>query len=92
MIGAYIVIAFVLVIGLSFLGAIHYFWLRDAFKEETTPLDDRRESERGNEFPPVWNESRSKADCQNPQFAIQTSSRSHEANEITANVSTQAAR
>lgn len=92
MIGDYIVVAFVLVIGLSFLGAIHYFWLRDAFREETPPPDDRRESERGYEFSSVSNESRSKVDCQNSQFVIQTSSRSHEANEITANVSTQAAR
>ena len=34
MIGDYIVVAFVYAIGLSFLGSIHHFWLRDAFKEE----------------------------------------------------------
>ena len=39
MIGDYIVVAFVYAIGLSFLGCIHHFWLRDAFREETPPLD-----------------------------------------------------
>jgi hypothetical protein len=38
MIGDYIVVAIVYGIGLSFLGFIHYFWLRDEFKEEA-PLD-----------------------------------------------------
>jgi hypothetical protein len=38
MIGDYIVVAIVYGIGLSFLSFIHYFWLRDEFKEEA-PLD-----------------------------------------------------
>jgi hypothetical protein len=80
MIGDYIVVAFVLAIGLSFLGAIHYFWLRDAFSEETTPLDGRGESERNYEFSSVLNESSSNAGCQNSQFAIQASSRSQRNN------------
>jgi len=44
MIGDYIVVAFVFAIGLSFLGSIHYFWLRDAFREET-PLEVHAEKE-----------------------------------------------
>ena len=80
MIGDYIVFAFVLAIGLSFLGAIHYFWLRDEFREETAPLDGRDESERDDEFSSVLNESSSNAGCQNSQFAIQASSRSQRNN------------
>ena len=37
MISAYIIVAFVVAIVLSFLGIIHFFWLRDASREETTP-------------------------------------------------------
>lgn len=44
MIGDYFVVAFVIAIGLSFLGCIHYFWLRDAFREET-PLEVPAEKE-----------------------------------------------
>jgi hypothetical protein len=75
MIGDDIVVAFVLVIGLSFVGAIHYFWLRDASREETAALDGRGESER-DKFPSVPNASSLNADCQNSQFAIRTSSSS----------------
>jgi hypothetical protein len=92
MIGDYIVVVLVLVIGLSFVGAIHYFWLRDAFREETAAVDSGRESDRDYEFSSVPDKSSSKADCQNSQFAIQTSSRSPEANEVTANVSAQSTR
>jgi hypothetical protein len=84
MIGDYIVVAFVLVLGLSFVSAIHYFWLRGASREETPPLDGPREIERGYEFSSALNEPSLKVDCQNPQFAFQTSSRSEE---ITANAS-----
>ena len=74
MIGDYIVVAFVFVIGLSFLGSIHYFWLRDAFREET-PLDGRVENAGDCESYSVLNESSSKAGYQNSQFASQASSR-----------------
>ena len=46
MIGDYIVIAFVFAIGLTFLGAIHRFWLRDAFRERTHSFNGRGENER----------------------------------------------
>ena len=39
MIGDYIIVAVVYAIGLSFLGIIHHFWLRDAFRDETASLD-----------------------------------------------------
>ena len=80
MIGDYLVVAFVLALGLTFLGVIHFFWLRDAFREETTPHDGRDESERDREFSSILNESSSKAGCQNSQFAIQASSRSERNN------------
>jgi hypothetical protein len=73
MIGDYIVVAFVFVIGLSFLGSIHYFWLRDAFREET-PLDGRVENAGDCESYSVLNESSSNAGCRTSQFAIQASS------------------
>ena len=44
MIGDYIVVAFVYAIGLSFLGSIHHFWLRDVFKKEAS-FDVRAGSE-----------------------------------------------
>jgi hypothetical protein len=75
MIRDYIIIAFVYAMGLSFLGIIHYFWLRDVFKEETPP-DGHVGNEGKCEIHPVLNESSSKAARQNSQFAIQASSRS----------------
>ena len=75
MIGDYIVFAFVLAIGLTFLGAIHYFWLRDAFREETPPPNGHIENDAKREIYSVLNEASSKAGCQNSQFAIQASSR-----------------
>ena len=74
MIGDYIVVAVVYAIGLSFLGIIHHFWLRDAFKEETS-LDGRVENEGKCEINPVLNESSSKAGCQPSWFSVQASSR-----------------
>ena len=68
MIGDYIVVAFVFAIGLSFLGIIHFFWLRDAFREETPPLDGRVENEGKCEIYSVLNELSSKAGYQNSQF------------------------
>jgi hypothetical protein len=44
MIGDYIVVAFVFAIGLSLLGIIHFFWLRDALRDETTPHVGRVEN------------------------------------------------
>ena len=78
MIGDYIVVAFVFAIGLSLLGTIHFFWLHDAFREETTPLDGRVENEGKCEIYSVLNESSSKA--QNFLFATQASSRSQRNN------------
>ena len=80
MIGDCIVVAFVGAIVLSSFGAIHYFWLRDAFREETTPLDGRVENEGKCEIYSVLSESSSKADCQNFPFATQASSRSQRNN------------
>ena len=80
MIGNYIVIAVVFAIGLSFLGIIHHFWLRDAFREETSPLDGRVENEGKCEIYSVLNESSSKAGYQNSQFASQASSRNQRNN------------
>ena len=81
MIGDYIVVAFVYAIGLSFLGSIHHFWLRDAFREETPPRDGLVESEgRGESHSVVLNESSSNAGCQPSHFAIQASSRSQRIN------------
>jgi hypothetical protein len=79
MIGNYIVVAFVVVMGLSFVGAIHYFWLRDEFREETNALDGRGESKRDHELPSVSSESSSNADSSGSE-------------EITANASSQTAR
>jgi hypothetical protein len=80
MIGDYIVVAFVYAIGLSFLGSIHHFWLRDAFREETRSLDGLVESEGRGESHSVLNESSSNAGCQPSHFAIQASSRSQRIN------------
>ena len=80
MIGDYIVVAFVFVIGLSFVGIIHHFWLRDAFKEETPPLDGRVENEGKCEIYSILKGSSSKAGCQTSQFAIQASTRSQRNN------------
>jgi hypothetical protein len=41
MIGDYIIVALVLLMGLSFLGCIHYFWLRDS--HERAALDAHTE-------------------------------------------------
>ena len=76
MIGDYIVVAFVFAIGLSFLGTIHHFWLRDAFREETPTLDARAEDRERCESHSVLNESSSKAGFQAPRFSVQASSRS----------------
>ena len=76
MIGAYIVVALVFAIGLSFLGIIHHFWLRDASRAETPPLVGPVANEGKCEIPSVLNESSSKAGCRTSQFAIHTSSRS----------------
>jgi len=65
----------VFAIGLSFLGTIHHFWLRDAFRKETPPLDARGADERC-ESHSVLNESSSKAGCQAPWFSVQAPSRS----------------
>ena len=73
MIRDYIIVAVVYAIGLSFLGIIHYFWLRDVFKGETPP-DGHVGNEGKREIHPVLNESSSKVGCQNSQFAIQASS------------------
>ena len=75
----YIIVAFVYAIGLSFLGVIHYFWLRDVFKEETPP-DGHIGNEGKCEIHSALNESSSKAGCHNSQFAIQASSRSERNN------------
>lgn len=40
MIGDYLIVALVYMIGLSFLASIHYFWLRDAFNEEAALVGD----------------------------------------------------
>jgi hypothetical protein len=80
MIGDYIVVAFVYAIGLSFLGCIHHFWLRDAFREETPPLDGLVENEGRGESHSVLNESSSNAGCQPSHFAIEASSRSQRNN------------
>ena len=80
MIGDYIVVAFVFAIGLSFVGIIHHFWLRDAFREETPTLDGRVENEGKCEIYSVLNESNSKAGCRTSQFAVQASSRSQRNN------------
>lgn len=76
MIGDYIVVAIVFAIGLSLLGSIHYFWLRDAFREETPPQDGRVENAGKCEIHSVMNKSDSKAECRTSQLAIQASSRS----------------
>ena len=75
MIGDYIVVAVVYAIGLSFLGIIHYFWLRDAFKEKASSLDGRVENKGECEINPALNESSSMAGCQPSRFLLQTSSR-----------------
>src|SRR5437762_4780587 len=80
MIGDYIVVAFVYAIGLSFLGCIHHFWLRGAFREETPPLDGLVENEGRGESHSVLNESSSNARCQPSHFAIEASSRSQRNN------------
>ena len=80
MIGDYIVVAFVFAIGLTFLGAIHRFWLRDAFREKTPSLNGRVENEGKCEIDSVLNESSSKAGCQKFPFATQASSRSQRNN------------
>ena len=80
MIGDYIVVAFVFAIGLSFLGIIHFFWLRDAFREKTTPLDGHVGNDAKCEISSILNETSSKAGCQNSQFTIQASSRSQRNN------------
>ena len=59
MIGDYIVVVFVLAIGLTFLGVIHHFWLRDAFSEEATPLDGSGENEGERKMSSVVNNSSS---------------------------------
>ena len=80
MIGDYLVVALVFGIAVSYVAIIHHFWLRDAFKEETPPLDGRVENEGKCEIYSVLNGSSSKAGCQTSQFAIQASSRSQRNN------------
>ena len=63
MIGDYIVVVFVLAIGVTFLGVIHHFWLRDAFREEATPLDGRGENKGGRKMSSVVNNSSSEVRC-----------------------------
>jgi hypothetical protein len=79
MIGDYMVVALVLVIGLSFVGAIHYFWLRDAFREETPALDGHDERKRDHELSSIPNESSSNTDSSGSE-------------EMTANASSEGAR
>jgi hypothetical protein len=47
MIGAYLIIAVVLGIVLSYLAIIHHFWLRDVFKEEAIEQPLRHKSTKG---------------------------------------------
>src|ERR1051325_1998014 len=77
MIGDYIVVAVVFALGLSFLGIIHFFWLRDAFREETSALDVENE---GKCEIAALNEPSSKAGWQTARLAIQASSRSQGSN------------
>jgi hypothetical protein len=72
MIGDYLVVALVFGIAVSFVAIIHHFWLRDAFKEETSSLDGRVENER--EINRALNESSSMAGCQPSQVSVQPSS------------------
>jgi hypothetical protein len=79
MIGDYIVVAVVFALGLSFVGIIHFLWLRDAFREETSPLDGHVENEGKCEISAL-DESSSKAGWQTARLAIQASSGSQRSN------------
>jgi len=79
MIGDYIVVAVVFALGLSFVGIFHFLWLRDALREETSPLDGHVENE-GKCETSALDESSSKAGWQTARLAIQSSSGSQRSN------------